>query len=211
MPYVPVVNTAMVEMRYLYQGEPCENTLYFKAEVAFDVPTLTALGIAIRDWWVTDIFPAQSVHASLRELYVTDLTTDSSAAVSVTTGLPSAGGVPDEAEANNVAPCISFKTASRGRSFRGRNYLLGIPVVSVSGNEIAPLYLAAMTDAYNGLLPIAAALGLDWVVVSRYSGYTVVDGKKIPTPRAAGLATPIVNAVFTDNIVDSQRNRLPNH
>ena len=211
MAYVPVLNTAMVEIRYIYQGEPCENTLYFEGAAAFDVPSLTALGIAIRDWWVTDIFPVQSVHASLREVFVTDLTTDSSPAVSVTAGLPSAGAITGEAMANNVAPCISFKTANRGRSFRGRNYLLGIGVDQVSGNDLIPTIVTAYTDAYNGLIPIAGALDLTWVVVSRFSGFTVVDGKKVPTPRAAGLATPIINALFTDTTVDSQRNRLPNH
>lgn len=211
MAYVPVENTAMVELRYLLNGEPVENTLYFHGETAFDTTSLNALGLAIRDWWVTDVFPIQSVHASLREVFVTDLTTATSGAVSVTAGLPSSGALTGESMPNNVAPCISFKTAQRGRSFRGRNYLIGFSVDQVSDNDVAPTVITDYTEAYNNLLAVAGALDLTWVVVSRFSGFTLVDGKKVPTPRAAGLSTPVVNALFTDTTVDSQRGRLPNH
>lgn len=211
MPFVPVENTALVEMRYTYQGEPVENTLYFLSEIAFDVAALNALGLACRDWWTTFLFPLQSVHVSLREVFVTDLTSDISPAVSITAGLPSAGSIAGEAMSNNVAPCISFKTANRGRSFRGRNYLVGINIDQVSGNAIVGTYATAMTSAYEELFSIAGALDLTWVVVSRFSGFTIVDGKKVPTPRAAGLATPIVSVLFTDLTVDSQRRRLPGH
>jgi len=211
MAYVPVENTAMVEMRYTLAGEPTENTLYFQAATPYDVSSLTALGLAIRDWWVTDIFALQSIACALREVFVTDLTTDSSPAVSVTAGLPSNGSVGGEVMPNNVAPCISFKTANRGRSFRGRNYLMGFGVDQIGQNEVAAGVADDYTTAYNNLIAVAGALDLVWVVVSRFSGFTIVDGKKVPTPRVAGIATPIVNAVFTDLTVDSQRNRLPNH
>jgi hypothetical protein len=201
----------MVELRYLYDNEPCENTLYFHKVGAWTVEELDSLGTAINAWWFTNIQPLISVHASLTEIFITDLTTPTSAAVGNSFGLPAPGDVAGEAMSNNVAPCISFRTANRGRSFRGRNYLLGISVDSVSGNEIIGGFITAMIAAYNALFALATSEGVEWVVVSRYSGVELVDGKKKPIPREEGISTPIVSVLFTDNTVDSQRGRLPNH
>jgi hypothetical protein len=211
MAFVPVPNTAMAELRYLLEGEPAENTLYFRALDGYDVTLLGELALMVKNWWITNIQPLTSVHAVLQEVFVTDLSSATAAALGDSSGLPLPGDLEGEMAPANVAPCISFRTANRGRSFRGRNYLLGIENTQITNSRMAAPYMGGMLGAYSQLLVVSAALGVEWVVVSRYSGSTIVDGKKVPTPRVTGLATPVTSVLFTDDVVDSQRGRLPNH
>jgi hypothetical protein len=59
---------------------------------------------------------------------------------------------------------------------------------------------------YNRLLTLLP--GFTWCVVSRFSGHTIVNGEKVPTPRAAGVITPVTTAAWADDVVDNQRRRL---
>jgi len=211
MAYVPVENTVEVEMRYLLDDEPAENTLYFHKPAGWIASTMITLGASLKDWWETFMQPAQSVHAQLREIYITDLTSPTATAISYTTGLPLPGALAGEAMPNNIAPCISFRTAQRGRSYRGRNYLLGLNIDQVSGNNIVGAYQTAILAAYSELITLAGDATATWCVVSRYSGVVVVDGKRKPVPRETGISTPINSVLFVDTTVDSQRGRLPNH
>lgn len=208
MEYVPVPSVSQVEMRYSLQNIPCENTLYFRAKPPATTVDQLPLAEALKNWWGTFIFPLMVVNAVLREVYVTDLTTQTGEAVSYTEGLPLTGEIALEPMPNNVAACISFRTAQRGRSFRGRNYLMGLSVDQVLGNNLLEGVAEDYVGAYMQLPTVAAAVGCDWVVVSRYSGSTIVDGKRKPTPRAVGVSTPVTAALFVDLTVDTQRGRL---
>jgi hypothetical protein len=54
--------------------------------------------------------------------------------------------------------------------------------------------------AYNGLLALASNIQVVWCIVSRFSG---------GQPRTAGEVYPVIAALVTDNVADSQRRRLP--
>lgn len=113
-----------------------------------------------------------------------------------------AGGVGGGAAPNNVSFAISFRTALGGRSNRGRNYVPGIPLQAVSGNTITSDFVDNYVQAYQALLVGGGVLPGDWtwVVVSRQTGGVV---------RPTGVTIPITTVLATDNIVDSQRRRLP--
>lgn len=211
MPFVPADKVAEVELRYLLDSQRVENTLYFKATDIIDAGMLNALAALVETWWEDNVQAHLSSDIELNEVFATDLTSSTGPVSSFTTGLPLGGTVGVEAEPANVAPCISFKTANRGRSFRGRNYIPGIPGTFVAGNHMSGEWMADMVDAYEALN--AAVSGESWVhvVISRFSGSTIVDGKKIPTPRVAAVVTPVTTYSFVDDVVDSQRGRLPNH
>ena len=102
-----------------------------------------------------------------------------------------------------------LSTGVAGRSFRGRLFLSGVPEGSFDGNLLGG---SAPADMRNGLFALKAnivAAGGTWVVVSRYSGYTQSPPKykKVPTPRTAGIATPVDN-ISVDVRLASQRRRL---
>jgi hypothetical protein len=201
MPFVPAPNVAMVELRYLWDGQKCENTLYFLRNEDLTVSALEAIGGAIADWWATNLKPQTSDDVSLNTVFVTDLTTATSPAVEITGGLPQSGAVAEEALPNNVSLAVKFSTVNRGRSFRGRNYILGIIGSVVAANTVSDAFAAAIVDAYEQLLS-AAVIGADftWVVLSRFADNL---------PREEAVATPITSVSVTDKTIDSSRRRLP--
>lgn len=211
MASVPVPGTVEVELVQGLDGEIIENTLYFHKTGGWSVPEMQGLAGDLVSWWDTEMQGAFTTGTALINVIVTDLTGPEGGKIEFTTGLPLAGSGNEESMPNNVAPAITFHTASRGRSFRGRNYISGIPASQCNGNRLLGAYGDFLTAAYNALLAVATANACEWVVVSRYSGTAIVDGKKKAVPRVTGISTPILSASFKDLVVDSQRNRLPNH
>jgi hypothetical protein len=207
MPFVPVPDTLEAEVRCSLDSQGVENTLYFTALAPWTPTSGKALGDALRDWWISNLSPNLSNRISLVEVYVTDLSSATGfTATSLPTGTP-VGGVNEEPVPNNVSPCISFRTDSRGRSYRGRNYVPGLPNAAVNTNTLEVTVAGELAAAYEELFTIASDFSGSWVVVSRYSGVDPVTKRSIP--REIGVVTPITAVLFTDLIVDSQRRRLP--
>jgi len=143
----------------------------------------------------------------LVEVVVTDMSSLTGGQVSFSPPIGEFGGKGGPPLPSNVSLSISFRTALRGRSFRGRNYVVGLAVDDqLDQNSIKPTVMSAWVDAYTELIALASGAGATWIVASRFSG---VDGDGHPVPRAAGVTTPITNVVATDNTIDSQRRRLP--
>lgn len=201
MPFVPAANTLQAELRYNYGSSLAENVLYFQGSAGVTVALATTLGNNLIGWWNTNFKARMPTQVVLREVYVTDLTTQTSFTVSVTTGLPSAGTALQDPLPFNCALCVSLRTANRGRSGRGRNYVLGLLETEVSANTVASTTVSPTLTAY-GLLVGAGTFtpGLQLVIVSRFTN---------KLPRANALVQPVTNAVILDSVVDSQRRRLP--
>jgi hypothetical protein len=96
-----------------------------------------------------------------------------------------------------------------GRSFRGRTYLAGFPNNAFVNGFIDASAANDVTNAYDAIDGLINAAGGTWGVVSKYHGYTQSPPKykKVPTPRAEGIFTDIIDN-STDNKPDSQRRRL---
>jgi hypothetical protein len=77
---------------------------------------------------------------------------------------------------------------------------------TVGANTFSDATVDAFITAYEQLLTVGSIISAEWVIVSRFSG---VDADKKPIPRAAAVITPITAVTVVDNIVDSQRRRLP--
>lgn len=208
MPFVPVPNTVMVEIRYLLDLQHIENTLYFESATAPDPTSIAALLDAVFDWWDANLQPLIPVAVELSELVGTDLTSATGPQVSISPAGPPLGAVNDPSLPNNVSLAISFRTALRGRSFRGRNYHPALWETGVIKNTVQDTIVAAIQAAYSALITDAgvAAAGFTWVVVSRFSG---VDGDGKPIPRVTGVTTPVISALVVDPTIDSMRRRLP--
>jgi len=199
MAFTPVINVLQVELRQRLFLQQVENTLYWLYGGAPTTSDANTLAAAVAGWWTAEMSPLLSQDLELHEVYVTDISSESGFTVSYTTGLPDAGGVPTAALPGNVAVSCTFRTINRGRSFRGRNYVAGIPEASVIGNTIDSGLVSGIGDAYTALIGLAGIASADWVVVSRYE-----NGES----RGFGIATPVVSALVVDNLVDSMRRRL---
>jgi len=207
MPFVPVPNTCMAEMRMLVDGQKVENTLAFRFPGEVTEALLGDVGAMVESFWINHYGPNVSASVSYRETVVTDLSSATGPQVTVVPALALAGEVSGTSLPNNMALTISFRTNSRGRSFRGRNYILGIPESHRLGiNSMLPTEVAHWVEDYTALITEAAGAAAEWVVVSRFSG---VDTLGKPIPRTTGLATPVTAVTVVDNTLDSQRRRLP--
>lgn len=201
MPFVPVANTVMVEAVYEWDGQVVENTMYFERTVGGVAEgDITGLLELIRTTIEEELMPLLTTGIQLVRLVGTLLEAIDAISVTLSVNPPFAGGVPDEAMPNNVSYVVSFITAQRGRSFRGRNYVPGLPQTAVAGNHIVPGTRTALLAFYETLA--AAAVIDEWlmVVVSRFA-----NGAE----RVAGVTTPINAFTTFDTVVDSQRRRLP--
>jgi hypothetical protein len=199
MPFQPVEAAALVELVYLWDGQICENTLYFDRSNDYLVGDLAALSGAIVDWWVENMAPLLSADLSLTSVKCTALHDNTGPQFINTTELPALGTVAVDSVPNNVAPCISFRTALIGRSFRGRNYLCGVPETSVAGSRMDAEFMADVVAAYSILLdPLGDSNR--WIVVSRTVDHSILE---------TALRNAVLSVQFVDNIVDSQKRRLP--
>lgn len=209
MPFVPVPNTIQVNIVFEMDSQEVENTIYYEKSTGVDLTDISAFTEELNAYIVAELLPFLGNTIKLIRLVSILLDAADSLLYISTTGLPATGGAAGAAAPNNVALCMSLRTANRGRSFRGRNFIAGIPKDLITENTVGSGSVAAYTDYYEGLIGLGGDDGWAQVVVSRFSGYTIVDGKKKPTPRVTGITTPVTAAYVVDPTVDSQRRRLP--
>lgn len=208
MAFIPVPNAVEARLIFSDDGQQAVNTLYFDAGGAPSIDDLLTLADVLSTWWTTNMAPLLCDTLTLNEVICSDLSVQAGLQASV--GAASSGTVTSEAAPNNVAACISFRSGFRGRSFRGRNYIAGVPNNAIGINTLTTDFISGAVGAYQNLLETGSAPlpGLyTWSVVSRFSGVDGVTGK--PIPRTTGIFTHVNQVIFTDNIVDSQRRRLP--
>ena len=200
MVFVPASNVLQVEVRGSLNGVPVECVQYHQFGSAITTPDVDDLF----DWYDTVFLPDYldplGIEYKVGELYGTDLTTSSSPTYSLVFSPQREGAVAAAALPGNVASCISFRTAGRGRSSRGRNYVPGLPEGSVTGNGMDLTMVNALVAAYELMLGGGTyPAGWEWVVLSRFL---------LGIPRVAALAQTITDVLSTNLTVESQRGRL---
>lgn len=201
MAFVPAANTVMCELRYLMGGVQAENTLYYRRTSGTVTPgVLQSIGSALVGWWAAGIAPLVSNQLELNEVYMTDLTTATSITGTFAPTVPVFGSDTADPLPNNVSLAVSFRTAGRGRSSRGRNYIFGLTDSDASGSRINGPVVNSIQTAYASLIPLLVDEAFEWVVVSRFTN---------GNPRSQALVQPITGVVVVDDVVDSQRRRLP--
>lgn len=196
--YIPVPDTAEVRLRYQTAGGLAENVINFSKSGGWDVDSLADLAAAVEDSWESNISPIVAETISLTDTIATDISSQTGPQVTDIGGI--AGGQPNPALPNNVTFVVSFRTANRGRSYRGRLYHVGLTENFVTLDSVGPSNAAAFQGDYeNFFADIATAVpGAVHVVVSRCQ-----NGEWLTT----GIATP-VTSYFVDETIDSQRRRL---
>jgi hypothetical protein len=188
------------EIRYTQLGEKTENVLYFDLGATPTSAAMLTLAAGLKAWWVAELRPYISDDTQLREIYMTDMSSATGPTATYATGLPLAGSVTGGSLPNNVTYCVSVRTANRGRSYRGRFYVAGIPKAGSANNDALGTYSLAYVDAVAQLQN------------STYVGsavHVVASFRTNNAPRTTGIATPVTSAVGIDSTLDSQRRRLP--
>jgi hypothetical protein len=207
MPFVPVPNTIEVETRYLWDTQQVETTSFFERDTPWNAVTIGDWLDQMNTLIQEELMPLLSTSIQLIELVARLLDTASSIGFTLPVSGVVRGGVDFAAVPNNSTYTVSFKTGLTGRSFRGRNYVPGIPDNARTANTIDPTFRTGVLSFYDQLRALATSSSITWVVASRFSGVDPTTGD--PIPRTVGVTTPIISVSTADLVLDSQRRRLP--
>lgn len=200
LPYIPFANCAEVVVSGNVASQLNILTFGVRKGDAFVAGDLDTIATAFEDWIHTELFPLLSSATTIDTIKVTDLTTVSSPVLVHSITSPIVGGGSANAVPSNMAVVVSFATPNRGRSFRGRNYVFGVPLSTLSNQDtVATTAISAFNAAYAALATTyLGAVGFDHVVLSRFND---------KTRRTTGVATR-VNAYITRAPIGTQRRRV---
>lgn len=199
MAFIPVTSTLELEARYTVNGALVENTLgfYFGATDFATVAPLVCNAYETHVWGaLRGLSTPQTV---FREMKCTWLATSISPTYTQTADpLTNTGTVLTDSVPNNAALVICLRSANRGRSARGRNYIAGL----AEGLKLNSAWLTGaytpLLAAYEAMRAALQALSITNVIISRQT-----DG----APREVGVTFVVTEYVITTNAVRSQRRR----
>lgn len=203
MAFQAVPDTVSIQIIYTQNAVFVQNSFYAELVGGYVLADLVALAAGI-DGQVQGTWKAQQnpnaiyVRTEVRGLA---LENDITASDNTNAG---PGVFVSEAVSNNVTLSVKKTSGLTGRSARGRTYWIGIPRTQldpVNENLYLGAYVTAVEAAVDSIRTQINALPL-WVpvLVSRFTA-----GLARPT----GITFPWTGSTCVDNIVDTQRGRLP--
>lgn len=203
MAFQKVVDVAEIDIIYTQHGQTMQSVFYGRLPGGYLLADLTALAAGI-DGQVQGTWKAQQViEASYQRTEVRGLAVinDLVATNNVNAGV---GTIVTGALPNNVTFVVKKQSGLTGRSARGRSYWMGSPadrLKTTDENEFLASYVTAVVAAVDSIRTQIAAIGL-WepVLVSRFSA---------GVPRSEGKTFPWISSVAVNEVVDTQRGRLP--
>jgi len=201
MTFVPAPNIAMVEMRAVVANQKVENRIMVDCLAPPNPVVLSDLATIAATWWGSDYADFVHTTVQLTEVVATDMGNLNGSQFVFTPGTTITGGQGGDPMPNEVSYCASLRTASRGRSARGRFYTLPMARTSVVVNNFTEAYVTGITTALNLLRGTIEGAGYLPVIVSYVSN-------KVPRP-GGPVYFPITNVTSVDSIVDSMRRRKP--
>lgn len=197
--FVPFVNCAEVVIRGLMADQEVLLTLGAFSPDGWDFAHLGELADQIANWCTENLLPVLVDDLTINEVVATDLTTNTGPQAVSIVGLPASGGVVGIPVTNNTAFVMSFKTAARGRSFRGRNYVPSVRSDRMTdSSNFNDSVVNEMNSVYNELPSFFEAVSASHVVLSRFSG---------GVPRTTGVSTEVMQYIGR-HPVGSQRRRV---
>lgn len=201
MAFIPVPNTARVCWHFTFAGQQVQFCLHFeKLTPPLTTSDLTNLGSTGHTWWTGFGLVNFSQQMALNRVSATDLTSQSAPSIDTIVSPVEPGGV-GQFPPLATAIVLTQRTALRGRSFRGRVYLPGVP--TAPGADSAHAAAATITDILADFASLIASMealatnGFEWVVVSKQQN---------GLPLGIGVTTP-ATVLSSDGNWRSQRRR----
>jgi len=200
MAFIPVPGAAEVVVSQTLLGQPVVNVFGFKLAAGgnYTVTTLTNLANVFLATYPVAFSTSLSDQLDLLEIRATDLSSASGPVVSLSPATPALGVLTSPPLPGMNAIVLTHRTASRGRSFRGRTYFSGLVEEDVIGNDVVAGRVSTLLSAWGVVSVEAAAEGHIFSVISRYENNL---------PRTTGLATTVTTSAFRNTRIDSQRRR----
>ncbi len=199
MAFIPTPHAIRLSIQFVWAGQIVEVTLALLGTAPASEGDLVDLTNTANTSWQAHMLPLQSNQISLTGFTAT--AQDSSSAPSVIKTVTStAGGHNGPSVPNNSAMTVSMRTPSRGRSYRGRMFLPGMPLDDVNTSVLWALSsIGSVLTAFASFVDDIKMSGLYKVgVLSTHSG---------GSPRSSGVFTEY-NAYSIDQAINSMRRRL---
>lgn len=196
MTFIPTVDAIRVAIEGTWQGNQWVLTLWLGVNHSIDVSDLSNAVADVSSWYAAKIKPLVVDGILPNSVRAVDQSTATSP--SHVAALSAAGSVATGGVANNTPLVVTFRTANRGRSSRGRNYVPGAPANQGSSAGPGATFQANLLAAYQALNSYLNPDGLYHAVVSHYA---------LGHPRGSGFKQAVTE-YSVDSAYDSQRRRL---
>ncbi len=207
MAFQPCPETAEVRLQGQMYGQLIENVFHVRVSTSPTLSDLTTIANTVNDWATGTYANHMSNDLHWTQLVVTDLNVPGGVQYIKDMSGEGGGTIDARVKTNQDTFAVSFKTGLSGRSYRGRVYVLAVPSGYYNtANTLDPLNAAAYVALFITLKEDLDTATFPLGVLSRY------NKDAVPTPphkRTEGLLTDVVTITTKDNIVDSQRRRLP--
>lgn len=200
VPFVPFPLTAQLAIIGHVAAQDVVSVHHFNFPTTIGVSDLDDLNNEFMVAWGTYIAPQLSGSFVVDQIHSISLASNTAPSADLFPTIGNVGTVPVNPLTNNVALVVSYHTALRGRSYRGRTYQGGIPISAAFSSVLCTTtYRDDLVAAYVDLFAdIFTNIAARHVIASRFQ-----NGSWLTT----GIATP-VNAISGDTAFDSQRDRL---
>lgn len=199
-PFIPFEGVIQAELIYSVQDQIVENVLHYHSTLTITESELGRLKDGLSSWWNTAGKLNLSSAVALERIKCTDLTTDSGPAIDVPITPPVFGTHAGETLPLNVAGLVKFTTGLRGRSYRGRMFIVPLCEDQVVENQIDPAILAAMSARYDALKSITV-LGTTFTLV-------IASRQHAGVRRTVGVWVPVTTVALLPQVA-TQRRRMP--
>jgi len=196
--FIPIPNSATLCFDFTSAGQNWQFCLTVRksagAITSTDLASIATIGGA---WWTSDLRAEITTTTTLRQVRVTDMQVEGGQQEIDTFNQAGTGG-------GGITPLnspivVSLRTAKRGRSYRGRAYVSGIPQDALLNPvDYTVTRTASVAAAFIALQADLDVAGYDLVVASKKHNGVVTNPAE----------TNEVIAILVDQHVDSQRRRL---
>lgn len=202
MPVVPDnPEVCRVVMKYHRDTREFQNVFHVRLVGGWVFSDMVALAGSFKDWWNTSYKTTQTADIALFEVQVRLLDPSAPLAVDlpVSPAIPGSNGV--TTESGNVTETISWRTGLAGRAYRGRTYVPTMREDMVNEDD------SVKSAQVAGLASVANALAADILpaLAKLVIFHTPIAGDPKPLDNTAN---DVLFAII-ENIIDSQRRRLP--
>lgn len=200
MAFVPFEDTIKAELIFLCLDQPVQNVFHYMVDATPDLTTAEDLAEGLVAWWKNNLQAEVHSGVTLYSVECTIMENENDPGILYTTGLPATGAAASPAMPNNVTVAVQWKTAFRGRSYRGRTYHVGLTESNCENNYLTQAFAASLQTIYSDLLSVTTNVGPAVLgIASRWHN---------KVQRTTGVITPVVSCSI-DRALDSQRRRLP--
>lgn len=203
MPVYPPANNPLVvkaALMFTRDTRNLVNTLHFTKSAGWNLASMTVLAQDLKNWWSTIYRASIPPAVALSQIQIRLLDPTNPLAVDLPVIPTIAGTRAGSPDAGNVSVTLSERTGLAGRAHRGRIYAPSLMETDVSDTDtLASVTVTSLANAIANLI-----FGF-----STNSAFPVIFHRPGLIPKPLDNAFDLVTSYVLENIIDSQRRRLP--